>query len=79
MYVCMRVSVHVWDRDGGCRVEGKRGMPGKKHSRQSCMHTWNKSKLINTFFSAPSNTGSVCVCVCAFVCSSIQLLKAIYI
>lgn len=37
--VCVRV--HVWDQDGGCRVEGKRGMPGKKHSRRSLQsHTF---------------------------------------
>lgn len=36
MWVCMRqcVCVQVWDQDGGCRVEGKIGMPGKKHSRR---------------------------------------------
>lgn len=31
--VSVRAGVHVWDQDGGCRVEGKRGMPGKKRSR----------------------------------------------
>ena len=48
MCVCVRASAcvcvcgHAWDRGGGCRVEGRRRLLGKRdspHGLQWCTHT----------------------------------------